>query len=369
MALLNDRFLRACLKQSTDRTPIWLMRQAGRYLPEYNATRAVAGSFLALAKNPQLATEVTLQPLDRYPLDAAILFSDILTIPDAMGLGLSFEAGEGPRFSRPLRDEQAVNQLKPADLNQLKYVFDAVSEIRKALTQNGQQRVPLIGFSGSPWTLACYMIEGSGSSDFRYTKEMMYQRPDLMKKVLDANIQSVADYLKAQVDAGAQALMIFDTWGGLLPDGWYQKTSLASMKAVIERLPRQKDGQQIPVLVFTKGGGIWLEDIAHSGADVIGLDWTASVAKSRKRLLANKTPLALQGNFDPLALFANPDQVKTEAKRILDELAEAPALDKGLHALDGHVFNLGHGISQFTNPEHVTALVETVLEHSTKLRS
>jgi uroporphyrinogen decarboxylase len=200
-------------------------------------------------------------------------------------LGLSFEAGEGPRFSRPLRDEQAVNNLRPADLNQLKYVFDAVSEIRKALTQNGQQRVPLIGFSGSPWTLACYMIEGSGSSDFKNTKEMLYQRPDLMKKVLDTNIQSVADYLTAQVDAGAQALMIFDTWGGLLPDGWYQKTSLASMKAVIDLLPRQKDGQRIPILVFTKGGGIWLEDIAHSGADVIGLDWTASVAKSRKPIL------------------------------------------------------------------------------------
>jgi uroporphyrinogen decarboxylase len=315
------------------------MRQAGRYLPEYNATRAKAGSFLALAKNPQLATEVTLQPLYRYPLDAAILFSDILTIPDAMGLGLSFEAGEGPRFSRPLRDEQAVNNLRPADLNQLKYVFDAVFEIRKALTQNGQQRVPLIGFSGSPWTLACYMIEGSGSSDFKNTKEMLYQRPDLMKKVLDTNIQSVADYLTAQVDAGAQALMIFDTWGGLLPDGWYQKTSLASMKAVIDLLPRQKDGQRIPILVFTKGGGIWLEDIAHSGADVIGLDWTASVAKSRKRLLANNTPLALQGNFDPLALFSSPDQISAEVKRILDELAAAPALAENLHPLDGHVFS------------------------------
>jgi uroporphyrinogen decarboxylase len=213
------------------------------------------------------------------------------------------------------------------------------------------------------------MIEGSGSSDFKHTKEMMYQRPDLMKKVLDANIQSVAEYLKAQVDAGAQALMIFDTWGGLLPDGWYQKTSLASMKAVIELLPRQKDGQQIPVLLFTKGGGIWLEDIAESGADVIGLDWTASVAKSRKRLLANQTPLALQGNFDPLALFSSPKQIETEAKRILDELVSAPALENGLHSLDGHVFNLGHGISQFTNPDHVTALVETVLSHSTSLRN
>lgn len=345
------------------------MRQAGRYLPEYNATRAKAGSFLALAKNPQLATEVTLQPLDRYPLDAAILFSDILTIPDAMGLGLTFEAGEGPRFSKPLRDEQAVNVLRPADLDQLTYVFDAVSEIRKALIQDGKQRVPLIGFSGSPWTLACYMIEGSGSADFKHTKDMLYQRPDLMKKIMDINIQSVAAYLTAQVDAGAQALMIFDTWGGLLPDGWYQQTSLASMKAVIDLLPRQKDGQKIPVLVFTKGGGIWLEDIAQSGADVIGLDWTASVGKSRKRLLSNKTPLALQGNFDPLALFASPEQIQVEAKRILDELAHAPSLDSGLHALDGHIFNLGHGISQFTNPEHVTALVEAVQTHSFALRN
>jgi len=369
LTLINDRFLRACLKQSTDRTPIWLMRQAGRYLPEYNATRAKAGSFLALAKNPQLATEVTLQPLDRYPLDAAILFSDILTIPDAMGLGLTFEAGEGPRFSKPLRDEQAVNALRPADLDQLTYVFDAVSEIRKALIQDGKQRVPLIGFSGSPWTLACYMIEGSGSADFKHTKDMLYQRPDLMKKIMDINIQSVAAYLTAQVDAGAQALMIFDTWGGLLPDGWYQQTSLASMKAVIDLLPRQKDGQKIPVLVFTKGGGIWLEDIAQSGADVIGLDWTASVGKSRKRLLSNKTPLALQGNFDPLALFASPEQIQVEAKRILDELAHAPSLDSGLHALDGHIFNLGHGISQFTNPEHVTALVEAVQTHSFALRN
>jgi uroporphyrinogen decarboxylase len=237
------------------------------------------------------------------------------------------------------------------------------------LVQDGKQRVPLIGFSGSPWTLACYMIEGSGSSDFKHTKDMLYQRPDLMKKILDINIQSVADYLKAQVEAGAQALMIFDTWGGLLPDGWYQKTSLASMKAVINLLPKQKDGQRIPVLVFTKGGGIWLEDIADSGADVIGLDWTASVGKSRKRLLSNKTPLALQGNFDPLALFAKPEQIQAEAKRILDELAAAPSLGSELHSLDGHVFNLGHGISQFTNPEHVTALVEAVQSHSLALRN
>lgn len=270
------------------------MRQAGRYLPEYNATRAKAGSFLALAKNPTLATEVTLQPLDRYPLDAAILFSDILTIPDAMGLGLSFEAGEGPRFSKPLRTEADVAKLRVADLSQLQYVFDAVSEIRRALIQGSSQRVPLIGFSGSPWTLACYMVEGSGSDDFRTTKTMLYQRPDLMQKILDVNIQSVTAYLNAQVDAGAQALMLFDTWGGLLPDGWYQKTSLLAMQKVIAGLRREKDGQRIPILVFTKGGGIWLKDIAQCGADVIGLDWTYSLARARQELVQNKATVALQ---------------------------------------------------------------------------
>lgn len=345
------------------------MRQAGRYLPEYNATRAKAGSFLALAKNPSLATEVTLQPLDRYPLDAAILFSDILTIPDAMGLGLSFEAGEGPRFASPLRDEAAVAKLREADLSQLQYVFDAVAEIRKALIQNGQQRVPLIGFSGSPWTLACYMVEGSGSDDFRTTKTMLYRRPDLLQKILDVNVKSVAAYLRAQVDAGAQALMLFDTWGGLLPDGWYQKISLASMQRVIELLPREKDGSRIPILVFTKGGGIWLEDIAQSGADVIGLDWTVSLAKARQRLLSINKPLTLQGNFDPLGLFGDPKQIQIEATRLITELSRTPALGAGLHPLDGHVFNLGHGISQFTNPEHVTALMEAVIQSSTELRA
>jgi len=345
------------------------MRQAGRYLPEYNATRAKAGSFLALAKNPTLATEVTLQPLDRYPLDAAILFSDILTIPDAMGLGLSFEAGEGPRFSKPLRTEADVAKLRVADLSQLQYVFDAVSEIRRALIQGSSQRVPLIGFSGSPWTLACYMLEGSGSDDFRTTKTMLYQRPDLMQKILDVNIQSVTAYLNAQVDAGAQALMLFDTWGGLLPDGWYQKTSLLAMQKVIAGLRREKDGQRIPILVFTKGGGIWLKDIAQCGADVIGLDWTYSLARARQELVQNKATVALQGNFDPLALFGTPDQITLEARRILDDLSQSPVIKPGLHALDGHVFNLGHGISQFTNPEHVTALVETVQKHSQILRT
>ena len=285
-----------------------------------------------------------------------------------MGLGLSFEAGEGPRFRNPLRTEADVAKLYEADLTQLQYVFDAVSEIRKALIQNGKQRVPLIGFSGSPWTLACYMVEGSGSDDFRTTKTMLYQRPDLMQQILDINVRSVAAYLKAQVDAGAQALMLFDTWGGLLPDGWYQSISLASMRRVIELLPREKDGQTLPILVFTKGGGIWLEDIAQSGADVIGLDWTASLSKARERLLLAKRPLALQGNFDPLGLFGEPKQIQSEASRLIEELSQAPALSTNLHPLDGHIFNLGHGISQYTNPDHVSALLEAVINTSTALR-
>lgn len=344
------------------------MRQAGRYLPEYNATRAKAGSFLSLAKNPTYATEVTLQPLSRYPLDAAILFSDILTIPDAMGLGLQFAAGEGPSFQRPLRTEDEVKKLRPADLHQLQYVFDAVAQIRQALVQDGKQRVPLIGFSGSPWTLACYMIDGSGSDDFRHAKTMMFNRPDLLKHILDINAQSVASYLGEQLRSGAQALMIFDTWGGLLPDGWYQRISLASMRSVIDQLPREVDGQRIPVIIFTKGGGLWLEDMADAGADVIAVDWTMSLAKARSILVSKNKPLALQGNLDPLALFANPEQIAAETEAILDSLAKAPALKAGLHPLDGHVFNLGHGISQFTNPDSVTVLANTVIEHSERLR-
>ncbi|MFM7049684.1 MAG: uroporphyrinogen decarboxylase [Polynucleobacter sp.] len=366
--LANDRFLKACLGQKTDRTPLWLMRQAGRYLPEYNATRAKAGSFLGLAKTPTYATEVTLQPLDRYPLDAAILFSDILTIPDAMGLGLQFAAGEGPSFANPLRTEEAVKNLRPADLHQLQYVFDAVAQIRRSLIQDGKQRVPLIGFSGSPWTLACYMVDGSGSDDFRHAKTMMFNRPDLLKHILEINIQSVAAYLTEQLRSGAQALMIFDTWGGLLPDGWYQDISLASMRKVINQLPRELNGQKVPVIIFTKGGGLWLDDMAESGADVIGLDWTMSVAKARSRLVEKNKIIALQGNLDPLALFASPEQIEAQAKKILDGLGTAPALKTGLHPLDGHIFNLGHGISQFTNPDSVTVLAKTVSEHSEHLR-
>jgi len=367
--LLNDRFLKACLGEAIDQTPLWLMRQAGRYLPEYNATRAKAGSFLGLAKNPSYATEVTLQPLDRYPLDAAILFSDILTVPDAMGLGLKFTAGEGPSFDHPLRTEEAVKKLRVADMGQLQYVFDAVSEIRKALIQGGKQRVPLIGFSGSPWTLACYMIDGSSSEDFRHAKTMMFSRPDLLQHILDINAQSVASYLTEQLKAGAQALMIFDTWGGMLPDGWYQRMSLASMQKVIALLPREHGGRKVPVIMFTKGGGIWLNDMAQVGADVIAMDWTMSLSRARKQLLALNKPLALQGNLDPLILFSEAKQIAEQANFLLEDLASAPALKPGLHPLDGHIFNLGHGISQFTPPESVTALAQTVIQRSRALRS
>ena len=345
------------------------MRQAGRYLPEYNATRARAGSFLGLAKNPAYATEVTLQPLDRYPLDAAILFSDILTIPDAMGLGLKFTVGEGPSFDKPLRTEEGVKKLRVADMDQLKYVFDAVSEIRKALIQNGKQSVPLIGFSGSPWTLACYMIDGSSSDDFRHAKTMMFSRPDLLEHILEVNVQSVAAYLIEQVKAGAQALMIFDTWGGMLPDGWYQRMSLAAMQKVIALLPREHEGRKVPVIMFTKGGSIWLNDMAQVGADVLAIDWTMSLSRARKQLLDIHKPLALQGNLDPLILFSEPNQIASQAKILLEDLAAAPALKPGLHSLDGHVFNLGHGISQFTPPESVTALAQSVITYSKALRS
>ena len=344
------------------------MRQAGRYLPEYNATRAKAGSFLGLAKNPAYATEVTLQPLDRYPLDAAILFSDILTIPDAMGLGLRFTAGEGPSFDHPLRTEEAVRKLRVADLSQLQYVFDAVSEIRKALIQNGKQRVPLIGFSGRPWTLACYMIDGSGSDDFRHAKTMMFSRPDLLEHILEINVQSVAAYLIAQVKSGAQALMIFDTWGGLLPDVWYQRISLAAMQKVIQLLPKEHEGKKIPVIIFTKGGGLWLKDMAQIGSDVIALDWTLSLSRARKTLLEIGKPLALQGNLDPLVLFSDPEKIAQETMALLKDLSQAPAIKPGLHPLDGHIFNLGHGISQFTPPESVSILAKTVIEQSQALR-
>ncbi|MFO1337721.1 MAG: uroporphyrinogen decarboxylase [Burkholderiaceae bacterium] len=356
--LQNDSFLRACLRQPTEHTPLWLMRQAGRYLPEYCATRAKAGSFMGLATNVDYATEVTLQPLDRYPLDAAILFSDILTVPDAMGLGLSFAQGEGPRFAHPLRDEAAIRALQAPDLAKLHYVFDAVTSIRRAL--NG--RVPLIGFSGSPWTLACYMVEGAGSDDYRLVKSLMYSRPDLMHHILSVNADAVAAYLNAQIDAGAQAVMVFDSWGGVLADGAFQAFSLAYTRRVLGQLQRERDGERIPAIVFTKGGGLWLDEIAASGADVVGLDWTVNLGQARLRVGER---VALQGNLDPNVLFAPPEVVAAEARHVLDSFGPPQHADG---RWDGHVFNLGHGISQYTPPEHVSALVEAVHDHSRVLR-
>ena len=356
--LQNDSFLRACLRQPTPHTPVWLMRQAGRYLPEYCATRAKAGSFMGLATNVDYATEVTLQPLERYPLDAAILFSDILTVPDAMGLGLSFAQGEGPRFAHPVQDEAAVAALQVPDLDKLRYVTDAVTSIHRAL--NG--RVPLIGFSGSPWTLACYMVEGAGSDDYRLVKSMLYGRPDLMERILQINAQAVAAYLNAQIDAGAQAVMVFDSWGGVLADGAFQRFSLRYTQQVVQALQREKDGVRIPVIVFTKGGGLWLEQIAGIGADVVGLDWTVNLGAARA-LVGDR--VALQGNLDPNVLFAPPEAVAREARAVLDSFGRPQRADG---TWDGHIFNLGHGISQFTSPEHVTALVQAVHEHSRTLR-
>ena len=362
--LLNDCFLRACLRQPTDYTPLWLMRQAGRYLPEYKATRVKAGnSFMGLATNVDYATEVTLQPLDRFPLDAAILFSDILTVPDAMGLGLSFGTGEGPRFAHPVRDEAAVAALAVPDLDKLRYVFDAVASIRRALVTTDAQgrragRVPLIGFSGSPWTLACYMVEGAGSDDYRLVKTMLYARPDLMHRILDVNARAVTVYLNAQIDAGAQAVMVFDSWGGVLADGAFQDFSLAYTRRVLAQVRTEHAGARVPRIVFTKGGGLWLDDLAALRPDVIGLDWTMNLGTARARVGPGT---ALQGNLDPNVLFAGPDTIAREARRVLDTYgAHAPG--------SGHVFNLGHGISQHTPPESVSALVEAVHDHSRRLR-
>lgn len=363
--LLNDTFLRACRRQATDYTPLWLMRQAGRYLPEYKATRAKAGSFMGLATNVDYATEVTLQPLERFPLDAAILFSDILTVPDAMGLGLSFAEGEGPRFAKEVRDEAAVAELAVPDMDKLRYVFDAVTSIRKALGG----RVPLIGFSGSPWTLACYMVEGKGSDDYRQVKSLMYSRPDLMHKILSVNADSVATYLNAQIDAGAQAVMIFDSWGGVLADGMFQQFSLAYTERVLAQLKRTGvDGTDVPRIVFTKGGGIWLDDMKGIDCEVLGLDWTANLGKARAIVGGEVGGLgkALQGNIDPNVLFAPPEQIAVQARAVLDSFGK-PHTDRATTG-PSHIFNLGHGISQHTPPEHVAALVETVHNYSRQLR-
>ena len=349
----NDTFLRALLRQPTEYTPVWLMRQAGRYLPEYCETRRRAGSFLQLCKSPALACEVTLQPLARYPLDAAILFSDILTVPDAMGLGLYFSEGEGPRFERPLREEWAIRDLAvPDPYDRLRYVMDAVAEIRRALAGS----VPLIGFAGSPFTLACYMVEGGSSSEFRHLKTMIYDRPDLVHRILSINAEAVTQYLNAQIESGAQAVMLFDSWGGCLSEAAYREFSLAYMQRIVAGLIREKDGQRIPSIVFTKGGGLWLEAIADCGCDALGLDWTIDIGAARRRVGER---VALQGNLDPNALFASPEAIARETRAVLDSFGPSDT---------GHVFNLGHGISQFTPPEHVTVLVDTVHEHSRRLR-
>ena len=339
----NDTLLRALLREPTPYTPIWVMRQAGRYLPEYNETRRKAGSFLTLAKTPELACEVTLQPLARFPLDAAIIFSDILTVPDAMGLGLSFAEGEGPRFERPLREEAAIRRLAAPDLESLRYVFDAIALTRREL----HGRVPLIGFSGSPFTLACYMVEGGGSDDFRHVKTLLYSRPELMHRILEVNAAAVTAYLNAQITAGAQAVMVFDTWGGALTAAAYAEFSLAYSQRVLAGLTRENDGRVVPRILFTKGGGGWLESMAASGADALGIDWQVDLGSARQRVGAR---VALQGNLDPMALFAPPAAIQREAERVLASFGAGP----------GHVFNLGHGISQHTPPEHVAALVEAV---------
>jgi uroporphyrinogen decarboxylase len=342
--LKNDTFLRALMRQPTEYTPVWMMRQAGRYLPEYNQTRARAGDFLSLCKNPELATEVTLQPLARFPLDAAILFSDILTIPDAMGLGLYFAQGEGPKFERPLREEWEIRDLTaPNPYEHLGYVIDAVKEIRRALDGS----VPLIGFSGSPFTLACYMIEGQGGTDFSIVKKMLYQRPDLLHHILAVNAQAVTDYLNAQIEAGAQAVMIFDTWGGALSHAAYHEFSLRYMQDIMNGLTRKKDGVDIPAVIFTKGGGNWLESMAATGCDALGLDWTIDIGSARQRV---GDRVALQGNLDPSILLTDPDTVRAETAKVLESYGSG----------HGHVFNLGHGISQFAPPENAAALIEAV---------
>jgi uroporphyrinogen decarboxylase len=346
--LKNDRFLKALMRQPTDVTPVWMMRQAGRYLPEYRATRKQAGSFLDLCKNPELACEVTMQPLRRYPFDAAILFSDILTIPDALGQGLYFEEGEGPKFRKVIRSATDVESLPDVNMvSELSYVMDAVSVIRKEL--NGS--VPLIGFSGSPWTLATYMIEGSGSKDFRHAKQFMYDNPEAMHLLLDKLADGVTDYLNGQIAAGAQAVQIFDTWGGILTPSCYQEFSLAYMEKIVANLTKESEGRKVPSIVFTKNGGQWLESIVDSGADAVGLDWTIDIGEARQRA---KGKVALQGNMDPTMLYSSPQAIRKEVGLILEAYGNGA----------GHVFNLGHGITPQVNPDNVSVFVEAVHELS-----
>ncbi len=346
--LKNDTFLRALMRQSTDYTPVWMMRQAGRYLPEYRESRKTAGSFLQLCKNPNFATEVTMQPLDRYPLlDAAILFSDILTVPDAMGLGLYFEEGEGPKFERTLREETEIQKLVVPDMAQLQYVFDAVAQIRKTL----DGRVPLIGFSGSPWTLATYMVEGKGGTDFLTIKKMAYARPDLLHHILETTAQTVIQYLNTQITAGAQAVMIFDSWGGALSHDAYIEFSLNYMQKIVAGLIKTNDGRTVPSIVFTKGGALWLEAQAEIGADALGLDWAVDIGQARKRV---GDKVALQGNLDPAILLSTPAAIEQQVVHVLRSYGKG----------HGHVFNLGHGITQWTPPENAAAMLQAVRTHS-----
>ena len=353
MSLKNDRFLKALMREPVDVTPVWMMRQAGRYLPEYRATRKQAGNFMNLCQSPELACEVTLQPLRRYPFDAAILFSDILTIPDAMGQGLYFEEGEGPRFRKVIRSEADVEQLPEIKTeNDLTYVTDAVALIRREL--NGS--VPLIGFSGSPWTLATYMIEGGGSKDFRVAKEFMYNNPEAMHLLLNKLADAVIDYLNSQITAGAQAVQIFDTWGGILTTTNYLDYSLAYMKKIVSNLINENEGRSVPIILFTKNGGLWLESIADSGADAVGLDWTIEIGKARERIGER---CALQGNMDPSILYASPQAIHAEVGNILASFGNG----------NGHVFNLGHGITPEVNPDNVSAFVDAVHELSEQYHS
>ena len=348
--LENDRYIKAALGQPVDVTPVWMMRQAGRYLPEYRALREEAGDFMSLCTNPELACEVTMQPLRRFPLDAAILFSDILTIPDAMGLGLHFKPGEGPAFDYPIRSAADVKKIGKLDPErELGYVMDAVSTIRRELSN----KLPLIGFSGSPWTLATYMVEGGVSKDFSKVKGMMFEQPDVLHQLLEKIAVSVIDYLTAQVHAGAQALMVFDTWGGVLSPRDYQAFSLQYMSRIVDELPRDYEGQRIPITLFTKNGAAWLEAIAATGCDCVGLDWTINIADAKARV---GDKVALQGNMDPAVLYGSPERIREEVALILD----------GFGSGSGHVFNLGHGIQQHVNPEHAGVFVNAVHELSAK---
>jgi uroporphyrinogen decarboxylase len=351
--LKNDRFLKALMREPVDVTPVWMMRQAGRYLPEYRASRSKAGDFMSLCMNPEFACEVTMQPLERYPLDAAILFSDILTIPDAMGLGLYFETGEGPRFRKTVRTAADVDALPVPDPDKdLGYVMDAVRTIRREL--NG--RVPLIGFSGSPWTLATYMVEGGSSKDFRMAKALAFNEPETMHRLLDKLTRSVTSYLNGQILAGAQAVQIFDTWGGALSHTAYREFSLQYMQKIVDGLIREHDGRQVPVILFTKNGGQWLEAMADTGATALGLDWTTDMGLARGRV-GNR--VALQGNMDPTMLYATPARIREEVASILASFGEG----------NGHVFNLGHGITPEVDPEHARAFIESVHEQSARYHS